>query len=77
MPRYVGVRVTDDTRVLVPVTTTFPEATEVPSSGVTSATAGTTGVGVGVWTTTINLTVLLAWLVSRFLAVTSNWLRPD
>src|ERR1035437_9632462 len=76
-PTMAVVRLTDETMTMVPVIVTVPAGTEAPSVGVTNANSGTAGVGVGVGTNTIIPTVLLAWLVSMFLAVMSNWLLPD
>jgi hypothetical protein len=59
-PRYVIDRVTEETRVLVPETVTLPLGTAAPSAGVSNATSGTTGVGVGEGTITISLVVWLA-----------------
>jgi hypothetical protein len=58
--------------LLVPVTVTEPVAADDPSRGFVRATVGTAGVGVGVATMTMRLVVVLAWEVSRFLAVISN-----
>jgi hypothetical protein len=54
------VKLTDETRVLVPVTVMVPGESTVVSSGVANATAGTVGEGEATGTMTTSLTVLLA-----------------
>jgi hypothetical protein len=59
-PRYVGVRVTEATSVLIPVTVTFPLAMESPSLGVENPISGWAGVGVATGTRTMSFRVGLA-----------------
>ena len=61
---------------LVPLTLTAPSLTEEPSAGVTNAISGAGGLGVTTGTVMITRKVPLAWLVSRFIALMSNWLLP-
>ena len=64
------------TVVLRPTTVTLPSLTVAPSAGDEKATVGDGGGGETTWTEMMICCVLLAWFVSRFSAVMSNWLSP-